>query len=64
MESLRATYKDLDTETLRWMDHKFKHCNGDCEKCPCNDISYRCEYIHALAKDELNRREKQSQNRA
>jgi hypothetical protein len=58
METLRATYKNLDTEALRWMDYKFKHCNSDCEKCPCNDISYRCEYIHALAKDELNRREK------
>nr|DAV60495.1 MAG TPA: TRYPSIN INHIBITOR INHIBITOR, BETA-TREFOIL FOLD, KUNITZ.24A [Microviridae sp.] len=58
METLRATYKNLDTETLKWMDYKFKHCNSDCENCPCNDISYRCGFIHELAEKELSRREK------
>lgn len=61
METLRATYKDLDTETLNWMDYKFKHCDDNCEKCPCNSISYRCEYIHKLAKDELNRRKERKE---
>ena len=56
METLRATYKDLDTETLRWMDYKFKHCNSDCEKCPCHDVSYHCGYIHDEVKKELSRR--------
>lgn len=59
MEILRATCKNLDTETLKWMDYKFKNCNSDCEKCPCNDISYRCGYVHELIEKELKRREKQ-----
>jgi len=58
MMTLRATYKELDTETLKWMDYKYEHCNNDCEKCPCNDISYRCSFIHELAKKEIERREK------
>ena len=64
METLRATYKDLDTKTLKWMDRKFKNCNGDCEKCPCNDISYRCGFIHDLIAEELNKREKKLQRGA
>lgn len=55
---MKNLYKDLDTETLIWMDYKYKHCDGQCDKCPNNDISYYCSYIHELEKKELERREK------
>lgn len=53
---MKNLFKDLDTETLKWMDYKWKNCRGDCEKCPCQDISYHCGYIHDEVKKELNRR--------
>lgn len=49
-------YKELDTETLNWMDYKYEHCNGRCEECPCKDIQYGCGYIHDQIIKELNLR--------
>lgn len=51
-------YKELDTETLNWMDYKYEHCDGACEKCPCSDVSYHCSYIHDEVRKELNQRGK------
>lgn len=53
---MKNLYKDLDTETLNWMNYRYEHCDGACEKCPCHDVSYYCSYIHDQVRKELNRR--------
>ena len=53
---MKNMFKELDTETLKWMNYKWASCRGFCEECPCHDTSYYCSYIHDEVKKELSRR--------
>lgn len=45
------------TKDLLYADYRYKHCDGDCESCPCQNEDYDCSYIHDEIIKELNLRE-------
>ena len=49
-----------NTKQLIYMVHRYEHCDGDCESCPCKVEGYRCRYIYDEAKKELEEREERA----
>lgn len=47
----------MDTNTLLYGNYRYKHCDGDCDSCPCHYEGYRCSYINKEIEKELDKRE-------
>ena len=48
----------MDTSTLLYGNYRYKHCDGDCDSCPCHYEGFRCSYINKEIEKELDKREK------
>ena len=46
-----ASVKDL-----LYASYRYKHCDGDCDSCPCHNEDYDCSDIYARITSELDRR--------
>lgn len=47
----------MTTKELLYADYRYKHCDGDCNSCPCYNDDYSCYEIHDEIRAELNERE-------
>lgn len=46
-----ASVKDL-----LYASYRYKHCDGDCDSCPCSNEDYDCSEVFDKIESELNRR--------
>lgn len=50
------TLEYASTKDLLYADYRYKHCDGDCDSCPCYNEDYECSETHDEIRKELNQR--------
>jgi hypothetical protein len=50
---------NLETASVKellYASYHYKHCDGDCDSCPCFNEDYDCSEVHDEIEAELNSR--------
>nr|DAG34023.1 MAG TPA: protein of unknown function (DUF5417) [Caudoviricetes sp.] len=48
------TPERASTKDLLYADYRYKHCDGDCNSCPCYNEDYSCSEMYKEIRAELD----------